>query len=173
MPEADDLREVGSQVEALLESLRSAADPTAHERAEQMVRLLVRLYGTGLQRIVEIIGRDAAGDQRTRMLCGHSQGRVRGRIVVFSALRTSSMSHLKSQLVIEQAIAALREGNSGDSEQSLRQWLLHHPSHLDPANPADEKSIWEDIVTIVSEKAGIARSEISKSTHFFNDLNFG
>jgi hypothetical protein len=64
MPEGGDLRDVGSRIEALLTSLRSVADPTVHERAEELVRLLVSLYGAGLQRIVETIGLEAADGER-------------------------------------------------------------------------------------------------------------
>ncbi len=54
-----DLREVGDRVEALLTELRGAADPALTERAEELVRLLMELYGAGLERMMEIV---AEGD---------------------------------------------------------------------------------------------------------------
>jgi Fe-S cluster biogenesis protein NfuA/nitrite reductase/ring-hydroxylating ferredoxin subunit len=53
--EARDLRSVGSRIEELLGQLR-AGDAVAAERAEEVVRLLVELYGAGLERTVELAG---------------------------------------------------------------------------------------------------------------------
>lgn len=64
MPEQD-LREVGERIEAILGELRSASPPLA-EKAETAVRLLVRLYGAGLARVVEILGE--AGEAGRQML---------------------------------------------------------------------------------------------------------
>jgi Fe-S cluster biogenesis protein NfuA len=49
------LREVGDRVEELLTELRGAADPALTDRAEELVRLLVELYGAGLERVMEIV----------------------------------------------------------------------------------------------------------------------
>ena len=57
-----DAREAGERVEALLDKLRAGSDPTAAAVAEDLVRCLVDLYGTGLERIVEIIGAERVGD---------------------------------------------------------------------------------------------------------------
>jgi Fe-S cluster biogenesis protein NfuA/nitrite reductase/ring-hydroxylating ferredoxin subunit len=48
-----DLRATGDRIEALLEAA-SAAGPVARERAEELVRLVVDLYGAGLERLLEI-----------------------------------------------------------------------------------------------------------------------
>jgi Fe-S cluster biogenesis protein NfuA len=48
-----DLREVGSRIEQLLEDL-GGVDRSVQARAEELVRLLVELYGAGLARVVEL-----------------------------------------------------------------------------------------------------------------------
>jgi Fe-S cluster biogenesis protein NfuA len=55
MMAARNLREVGDRVEALLGELREAGDPASTERAEELVRLLMELYGSGLERLLELV----------------------------------------------------------------------------------------------------------------------
>lgn len=43
----------GERIEQLLEA-SAAAGPVAHERAEELVRLVVELYGAGLERVLEL-----------------------------------------------------------------------------------------------------------------------
>ena len=50
--EGRDLRAVGARVEELLGQLRAAGDPATAEVAEEVVRLVVELYGAGLARTV-------------------------------------------------------------------------------------------------------------------------
>jgi Fe-S cluster biogenesis protein NfuA len=52
MPEPPDLTEVGSRIEELLQELLTAADPAVSHRAEELVRLLMELYGGALERVV-------------------------------------------------------------------------------------------------------------------------
>jgi Fe-S cluster biogenesis protein NfuA/nitrite reductase/ring-hydroxylating ferredoxin subunit len=54
-----DLRVVGSRIEELLGQIRSAGDRDTAETAEEIVRLVVELYGAGLERTVELAGPDA------------------------------------------------------------------------------------------------------------------
>jgi Fe-S cluster biogenesis protein NfuA/nitrite reductase/ring-hydroxylating ferredoxin subunit len=54
--QARDLRAVGSRIEELLARIRSAGDPATAETAEEIVRLVVELYGAGLERTVELAG---------------------------------------------------------------------------------------------------------------------
>ena len=54
--EARDLRAVGTRIEELLGRIRSAGDPGTAEAAEEVVRLVVELYGAGLERTVELAG---------------------------------------------------------------------------------------------------------------------
>ena len=49
-----DLRATGERIEALLEA-SSAGGRAARERAEELVRLVVDLYGAGLERLLEIL----------------------------------------------------------------------------------------------------------------------
>jgi len=49
------LREVGDRVEELLAHFRGAEDPALTERVEELVRLLVELYGAGLERVMELV----------------------------------------------------------------------------------------------------------------------
>ena len=64
-PQADgaarDLRVVGGRIEALIDA-SAAAGPVAHERAEELVRLVVDLYGAGLERLLEILHERGALD---------------------------------------------------------------------------------------------------------------
>ena len=52
-------REAGARVEALLAELRDRSGPEAAGVAEELVTCLVRLYGAGLERIIQTIGDDA------------------------------------------------------------------------------------------------------------------
>jgi Fe-S cluster biogenesis protein NfuA/nitrite reductase/ring-hydroxylating ferredoxin subunit len=56
MEAARDLRTVGSRIEELLGQIRDRGDPTIAETAEEVVRLVVELYGAGLERTVELAG---------------------------------------------------------------------------------------------------------------------
>jgi Fe-S cluster biogenesis protein NfuA/nitrite reductase/ring-hydroxylating ferredoxin subunit len=51
---APDLRATGERIEALLEA-SSAGGPLVRERSEELVRLVVDLYGAGLERLLEIV----------------------------------------------------------------------------------------------------------------------
>jgi Fe-S cluster biogenesis protein NfuA len=52
--QARDLRAVGERIEELLGQIRSTGDPATAETAEEVVRLVVELYGAGLERAVEL-----------------------------------------------------------------------------------------------------------------------
>lgn len=52
-PPATDPAVVGERIETLLEAA-AAAGPVAHERSEELVRLVVELYGAGLERVLEL-----------------------------------------------------------------------------------------------------------------------
>jgi Fe-S cluster biogenesis protein NfuA/nitrite reductase/ring-hydroxylating ferredoxin subunit len=51
-----DPQAVGARIEELLGRIRSAGDPATAEAAEEVVRLVVELYGAGLERVVELAG---------------------------------------------------------------------------------------------------------------------
>jgi Fe-S cluster biogenesis protein NfuA len=49
-----DLRSTGERIERLLDA-SAAAGPVVHERAEELVRLVVELYGAGLGRLLDLL----------------------------------------------------------------------------------------------------------------------
>jgi Fe-S cluster biogenesis protein NfuA len=55
-------RNVGEQIEQLLDSLQSRLEPRAYDAAIELVQHITDLYGAGITRIVELAG-DALGDQ--------------------------------------------------------------------------------------------------------------
>ena len=55
MAQGRNLREVGDRIERLLEEIREQAEPGVVERAEELVRSLVELYGAGLERVLDIV----------------------------------------------------------------------------------------------------------------------
>lgn len=54
MSDEPDLRRTGERIEALLDAF-SAGGLLARERAEELVRLVVDLYGAGLERLLELL----------------------------------------------------------------------------------------------------------------------
>jgi len=54
---ADDLnpQDVASSIEALLDDIGRHSDPAVHAAAGELVRLMMKLYGAGLQQIVTIV----------------------------------------------------------------------------------------------------------------------
>lgn len=53
-PARPDMRSTGEQIETLLASLAGAGRP-AQQKAEDLVRLVAELYGTGLERLLDIV----------------------------------------------------------------------------------------------------------------------
>ncbi|SRR5579885_97546 len=54
------LGEIGERIERLLEEIRSTAAPPAWQRVDELLRLILELYGSGLGRILEIIAGSGA-----------------------------------------------------------------------------------------------------------------
>lgn len=54
MAQTRNLREASNRIEQLLEELRGTTDPATSEKVEDLVHLLVDIYGAGLRRIMEI-----------------------------------------------------------------------------------------------------------------------
>jgi Fe-S cluster biogenesis protein NfuA len=50
-----DIRAIGQRIEALVHDLGRISDPRDRERADELVRLLLELYGAGLARIMDIV----------------------------------------------------------------------------------------------------------------------
>jgi Fe-S cluster biogenesis protein NfuA/nitrite reductase/ring-hydroxylating ferredoxin subunit len=63
MPERGNLGDIGERIERLLEEIRSMASPPAWQRVDDLIRLILELYGSGLGRMLEIAATaDPAGD---------------------------------------------------------------------------------------------------------------
>jgi Fe-S cluster biogenesis protein NfuA/nitrite reductase/ring-hydroxylating ferredoxin subunit len=62
-PDPPDPAACGERIELLLEA-SAAAGPAARERAEELVRLVVELYGAGLERLLELVHESGALDDR-------------------------------------------------------------------------------------------------------------
>jgi len=62
MSQEKDLRAAGDRIEGLLQELGTIADPRVREKAEELVRLLMELYGSALARILETIDNTDSAD---------------------------------------------------------------------------------------------------------------
>jgi hypothetical protein len=63
MSQGKDLRKVGDRIEALLQELGRSADPRLRANSEELVRLLMDLYGAALARVLEIIDDTGSADE--------------------------------------------------------------------------------------------------------------
>jgi Fe-S cluster biogenesis protein NfuA/nitrite reductase/ring-hydroxylating ferredoxin subunit len=63
MPQEKNLRAAGDRIEGLLQELGTVADPRVREKAEELVRLLMELYGSALARILEIVDDTGSSDE--------------------------------------------------------------------------------------------------------------
>jgi Fe-S cluster biogenesis protein NfuA len=67
---SSDVRAAGERIEQLLDAF-AASGPVARDRAEELVRVVVGLYGAGLERMVEILdGGGALTDEAVAALAG-------------------------------------------------------------------------------------------------------
>src|SRR4030095_6507570 len=60
--QGNNLRTAGDRIESLLQELRTVADPRIREKAEELVRLLMELYGSALSRVLEIVDDTGSAD---------------------------------------------------------------------------------------------------------------
>ena len=63
MSKGTNLRAAGDRIEALLQELGGVAEPRVREKAEELVRLLMELYGAALTRILETIDDTDSADK--------------------------------------------------------------------------------------------------------------
>ena len=63
-----ELRERVGRIEALLEEIGSLEDPSARAKTAEIVQTLLELYGEGLARIVENVGRLGSQDLKDELL---------------------------------------------------------------------------------------------------------
>ncbi|MEU9885147.1 NifU family protein [Sphaerisporangium sp. NPDC051011] len=61
------MRRAGERAEALIDELGALADPAARGKAEELVRLLVGLYGAGLERVMDVVVDCDAGEVLRRL----------------------------------------------------------------------------------------------------------
>ena len=62
MSQGKNLRAAGDRIEGLLQELGIVADPRVREKAEELVRLLMELYGSALARVLEIVDDTGSAD---------------------------------------------------------------------------------------------------------------
>jgi Fe-S cluster biogenesis protein NfuA/nitrite reductase/ring-hydroxylating ferredoxin subunit len=60
--DSGNLRQISDRVEGLLQEVRSMAAPPAVERVEELLRLIVHLYGKGLERILSSVAESDTGE---------------------------------------------------------------------------------------------------------------
>jgi Fe-S cluster biogenesis protein NfuA len=63
-----DVRELPARIESLLDELTASGDANISACADELVASMLALYGSGLARIVELVGNDPAGDAVVRRL---------------------------------------------------------------------------------------------------------
>ncbi len=63
MPQEKNLRAAGDRIEGLLQELGTVADPRIRANAEELVRLLMELYGSALARVLEIMDDAGSADE--------------------------------------------------------------------------------------------------------------
>jgi len=66
---SDDAKVIGDRIARLLEELRGVTSPQAWARVDQLLRVVLELYGRGLERVVEVASEEgSAKDLRARIL---------------------------------------------------------------------------------------------------------
>jgi Fe-S cluster biogenesis protein NfuA/nitrite reductase/ring-hydroxylating ferredoxin subunit len=68
MARATKTQEAGERVERLLADLGSSADTVVREKAEDLARTLVELYGAGIERVLELVSQRPDGEDIVRSL---------------------------------------------------------------------------------------------------------
>jgi Fe-S cluster biogenesis protein NfuA len=61
LPPDDPMRALEGRIDTLLADIAAAGDGALRRSAEELVRLLFRLYGAGLERVVELAGEEVVG----------------------------------------------------------------------------------------------------------------
>ncbi|MGO9061983.1 MAG: NifU family protein [Candidatus Binataceae bacterium] len=71
MPDRGSLSQVGERIESLLQEVRSMTSPPAWKRVDELIRLILELYGSGLSRVMEIAAAQGpAGEAILERLAG-------------------------------------------------------------------------------------------------------
>jgi hypothetical protein len=64
MPTAPNLQSVAERIELLVDEVSALGDGRAREKANELVQLLMRFYGDGLARVLEIVDGESTEDAR-------------------------------------------------------------------------------------------------------------
>jgi hypothetical protein len=65
---ADAVSQVGDRIEHLLAEIRAMVAPAAMERIDELVRCILSLYGSGLERMMAILDENKAGTLIDRLV---------------------------------------------------------------------------------------------------------
>ncbi len=108
----DDLREHGARVERVMEEVRAMAGPTTWARIEELLEAIVRLYGAGLRRALEITATGSALDPTVA-------DRLASDELVSSLLLLHGLHPVPAAERVERAIEALGQRLAGDAVVTL------------------------------------------------------
>ncbi|MEP7065929.1 MAG: NifU family protein [Gemmatimonadota bacterium] len=102
MTDDADLRTVGERIEALVGELAVLADPVARRKAEDLLQAVVRFYGAGLERMLEIV------DQQPDDVANQLFGRFSDDSLVASLLLLHGLHPQDAESRIRNALAKVR-----------------------------------------------------------------
>jgi Fe-S cluster biogenesis protein NfuA/nitrite reductase/ring-hydroxylating ferredoxin subunit len=112
MAHGGNVRQVGEQIERLLEEVRSMVSPPAWERVDRLVRSIVELYGAGLERIVALLSETGPSGEELR-------NRLVGDPLVASLLLLHGLHPETLAMRVQQALERVRPylgSHGGDVE---------------------------------------------------------
>jgi Fe-S cluster biogenesis protein NfuA len=107
MPQAHDVQATGGRVEALISELGTLTDPATRAKAEELVRVLVELYGAGLERVVEIVTEAGDAEVFRRLVGDHL---VSGLLVLHDLHPLSTAERVREALDTVRPLLGLHEG---------------------------------------------------------------
>ncbi|HLX07166.1 MAG TPA: NifU family protein [Thermoanaerobaculia bacterium] len=93
---------MGDRIETLLDEINAQADPAARAKAEELVRLLMELYGAGLRSLLEIVDQEG-GEVAERLF-----DRIAGDNLVASLLLLHGLHPLDLETRVRRALDKVR-----------------------------------------------------------------
>ncbi|MGH7539436.1 MAG: hypothetical protein ACRELC_00380, partial [Gemmatimonadota bacterium] len=100
MSASRDSAAIGAEIESLVQRMGTLEDPEARAQAQQLVRLLMELYGEGLSRMLNIARTEGGGPQAVVDRFGNDP-------LIASLLVLHDLHPLPLQVRVERALAAL------------------------------------------------------------------
>jgi Fe-S cluster biogenesis protein NfuA/nitrite reductase/ring-hydroxylating ferredoxin subunit len=172
MSNGNNLRAVGDQIEGLLQEFGTVADPRIREKAEELVRLLMELYGAGLTRILEIV--DETGPANESLL-----DRLAGDELVASLLILHGLHPLNVETRITHALDRVRPylGSHGGDVKLLGvtdgvvRLRLEGSCHGCPSSTVTMKLAVEKAIAEAAPE--IARVEVEGENEFVSATSLG